>query len=45
MLKHLPFAGAIGAALRAVDRWLARIPLVRSQSWYTILEVGRAGRA
>ena len=44
LLKHLPAAPAraIGAALRAVDRLLARVPLVRSQSWYTLLEVGRA---
>lgn len=44
VLKHLPapLAGAIGATLRAVDRLLARLPLIRTQSWYTLLEVGRA---
>lgn len=44
VLKHLPasLARAIGASLRAVDRLLARVPLLRSQSWYTLLEVGRA---
>jgi ubiquinone/menaquinone biosynthesis C-methylase UbiE len=44
VLKHLPapVARGIGATLRALDRLLARIPLVRSQSWYTLLEVGRA---
>ena len=44
VLKHLPapLASAIGSVLRAVDRLLARVPLVRSQSWYTLLEVGRA---
>jgi len=43
VLKVLPFANAVGAALRAFDRLLAAIPLVRTQSWYTILEVGRRG--
>jgi ubiquinone/menaquinone biosynthesis C-methylase UbiE len=43
VLKVLPFSTAIGAALRAVDRLLAAIPVVRTQSWYTILEVGRRG--
>jgi ubiquinone/menaquinone biosynthesis C-methylase UbiE len=42
VLKHLPGAGALAAALRAVDRLLARVPLLRSQSWYTLLEVARA---
>ena len=44
VLKHLPapLASGLAAALRALDRLLARIPLVRSQSWYTLLEVGRA---
>ncbi len=41
VLKLLPFAGGIAAALRAVDRLLARIPVVKNQSWYTMLEVGR----
>ncbi len=45
VLTWLPFATALGAGLRAFDRLLARIPLVRSQSWYTILEVSRAGAA
>jgi ubiquinone/menaquinone biosynthesis C-methylase UbiE len=43
VLKILPFASALGAALRAVDRLLASIPVVRTQSWYTILEVARRG--
>ena len=44
VLKHLPapLASGLAAALRALDRLLARVPLVRSQSWYTLLEVGRA---
>jgi SAM-dependent methyltransferase len=41
VLKALPFATAIGAGLRAIDRALAAIPVVRTQSWYTILEVAR----
>jgi ubiquinone/menaquinone biosynthesis C-methylase UbiE len=41
VLKKLPGAGAIAAALRAVDRVLARVPFLRSQSWYAMLEVGR----
>jgi SAM-dependent methyltransferase len=47
ILKRLPGAAGIAAALRAVDRLLARVPLVRSQSWYAMLEVGRRadGRA
>jgi len=43
VLKHLPGAGAIAGALRAVDRLLARVPLLRTQSWYAMLEVARAG--
>jgi ubiquinone/menaquinone biosynthesis C-methylase UbiE len=42
VLTRLPFANGIASALRALDRLLARIPLIRSQSWYTILEVARA---
>jgi len=45
VLKHLPFAGAIAAALRAVDRGLSHVPLLRTQSWYTLLEVARADGA
>lgn len=41
VLKWLPFSTAIGAALRAVDRGLSRVPLVRTQSWYTMLQVRR----
>ena len=41
ILKHLPGATALGAMLRAVDRGLSTVPLLRSQSWYTMLEVGR----
>jgi ubiquinone/menaquinone biosynthesis C-methylase UbiE len=41
VLKALPFASAIGAGLRAIDRVLSAIPVVRTQSWYTILEVAR----
>jgi hypothetical protein len=44
VLKHLPagLAAGIGSVLRALDRLLARVPLVRTQSWYTLLEIGRA---
>lgn len=42
VLKKMPFANAIASGLRAFDRLLARIPLLRTQSWYTILEVSRA---
>lgn len=42
VLSWLPGSRAIGAALRAVDRVLARVPLLRSQSWYTLLKVRRA---
>jgi ubiquinone/menaquinone biosynthesis C-methylase UbiE len=42
VLKHLPGAGAIAAALRALDRGLSHVPLLRSQSWYVMLEVARA---
>jgi ubiquinone/menaquinone biosynthesis C-methylase UbiE len=42
VLKHLPFAEGLARGLRAVDRLLARVPLLRTQSWYTILEVARA---
>jgi len=41
VLKKMPFANAIASGLRAVDRLLARIPLLRTQSWYTMLEVAR----
>jgi len=41
VLKVLPFANGIARVLRAVDRFLARVPLLRTQSWYTMLEVGR----
>lgn len=42
VLKHLPGAGAVAAALRALDRLLARVPLLRTQSWYAMLEAARA---
>jgi ubiquinone/menaquinone biosynthesis C-methylase UbiE len=42
LLKHLPGAGGIAATLRALDRGLAKVPLLRSQSWYAMLEVARA---
>jgi ubiquinone/menaquinone biosynthesis C-methylase UbiE len=42
VLRWLPFNRALGAALRLVDRVLATIPLLRTQSWYTMLEVRRA---
>jgi len=45
VLKHLPYTGAIAAALRAVDRGLSHVPLLRTQSWYTLLEVARADGA
>ncbi|MCB9898446.1 MAG: methyltransferase domain-containing protein [Planctomycetes bacterium] len=40
VLKHLPagLASALGAGLRALDRLLARVPLLRNQSWYAMLE-------
>ena len=40
VLKPLPasLARGVGSALRALDRLLARIPLLRSQSWYTMIE-------
>ena len=41
VLRWLPFSRALGAGLRAVDRLLAVIPVVRSQSWYTMLQVRR----
>ncbi len=41
VLKWLPFSTAIGAALRAVDRGLSKVPLLRTQSWYTMLQVRR----
>ncbi len=41
VLKKLPFADAIARGLRAVDRLLARVPLLSSQSWYVMLEVRR----
>ncbi len=42
VLKHLPFARGLARALRALDRGLARVPGLRTQSWYAMLEVGRA---
>jgi len=42
VLKHMPFAVGIARALRALDRGLSHVPLLRSQSWYTMLEVARA---
>lgn len=41
VLKWLPagLARGTGRALRAVDRALGRLPLVRSLSWYTLLDV------
>lgn len=41
VLRWLPFNRALGAALRVVDRLLSAIPIVRTQSWYTMLEVRR----
>lgn len=41
VLTWLPFSRFIGKALRAMDRILSKIPLVRSQSWYTMLSVKR----
>ena len=45
VLPRLPFARPIARALRALDRGLARVPLLRTQSWYAMLEVGRADGA
>ena len=41
VLRWLPFSRALGAALRAVDRGLSHVPILRTQSWYTMLEVVR----
>ncbi|RKY21813.1 MAG: hypothetical protein DRQ55_02985 [Planctomycetota bacterium] len=41
ILRWLPGSRALGAALRAVDRLLSAIPLVRMLSWYTMLQVRR----
>lgn len=41
VLKWLPFSTAIGSALRALDRALARVPVLKTQSWYTMLQVRR----
>lgn len=42
VLRWLPGSRALGAGLRALDRLLAALPLVRSQSWYTMLQVRRS---
>lgn len=42
VLKLLPFARTLAGGLRALDRLAAKIPLIRTQSWYALLEVGRA---
>ena len=42
VLTWLPFADTIATGLRAVDRFLSRVPVIRGQSWYTILAVRRA---
>jgi len=42
ILRWLPGARMLGAGLRVIDRLLSRIPILRSQSWYTMLEVRRA---
>ena len=41
VLKHGPFGRAVGAALRAFDRFLAVLPFIRQGSWYTILSARR----
>ncbi|MBI4878663.1 MAG: class I SAM-dependent methyltransferase [Planctomycetes bacterium] len=43
VLKWLPapLAACLGRALRALDRLLARIPLIRGLSWYVMLQAGR----
>lgn len=44
ILKKLPagLARGIGATLRAVDRVLSHVPLLKNWSWYTMLDVRRA---
>lgn len=44
VLKKLPAGLALGLSrfLRALDRCLAYVPIVKNWSWYTILEVKRA---
>jgi ubiquinone/menaquinone biosynthesis C-methylase UbiE len=44
VLRWLPGSRFLGAALRAVDRLLAAIPVIRSLSWYTMLQVRRRAR-
>lgn len=43
LLKHCPFSRFAGALLRAFDRFLARLPVIRGGSWYTILSARRPG--
>lgn len=42
VLRWLPGARALGAFLRALDRGLAKVPVLKNQSWYTMLAVRRA---
>ncbi len=44
VLKWLParIALSVGRGLRALDRGLSRVPLVRTLSWYTMLDVRRS---
>jgi len=44
VLRWLPFQRTLGAGLRVLDRLLSATPVLRSQSWYTMLEVRRARR-
>jgi ubiquinone/menaquinone biosynthesis C-methylase UbiE len=39
LLKYCPFRDRVARGLRALDRFLARIPGIRLLSWYTILSV------
>jgi len=43
LLKYCPFSRIFASFLRAVDRGLARIPLIRRLSWYTILRASPTG--
>jgi ubiquinone/menaquinone biosynthesis C-methylase UbiE len=44
LLKYFPFSRAVAAALRGLDRFLARVPLIRKGAWYTIISAKRPAR-
>jgi SAM-dependent methyltransferase len=41
LLKHCPFSRQAAAALRALDRFMAKLPLIKKGSWYAILSARR----